>query len=381
MATGLDWKIAVEELKPAFVARTAGCDDQDRFVSDNIEDLKARKMYSAMIPTALGGGGVPHSEMCALIRDIARSCSSTALAFSMHQHLVAAAAWNYLHGNPGEKLLRAVVDGEKVLVSTGANDWLASSGAMQACDGGFRCSARKGFASGCPSGDILVTSGRYQDPEQGWQVLHFSLPMSAEGVRIDPSWEAMGMRGTGSNTVILEDVFVPEAAVSLRRPAGQFHNVWNIVITVALPLIASVYVGVAEASASIARTQAVTSPSRDVTAALVGEMENELTTAQLALDSMVTIANDLQFEPNIETTSRVLIRKTIATQAAIRTAGKALEVTGGRAYLRDFGLERLLRDSYAGQFHPLPPHKQYRFSGCVALGWDGASEPPVAGLT
>jgi acyl-CoA dehydrogenase len=330
--------------------------------------MKDRKLFSAMVPAELGGGGISHGEMCRLIGEIARSCGSTALAFSMHQHLVAANAWNFRHGNPGEKLLRKVAEGETVLVSTGATDWLSSNGLLEPCEGGFRFSGKKIFASGCPSGDILITSGRYQDPEKGWQVLHFPVSMRAEGVRIDEVWKAMGMRGTGSHTVVLENVFVPLESVGLRRPMGVFHNVWNIVLTVALPLICSAYVGVAESAARIARESAVRRGDDGLTSLLVGEMENELTTARIALDSMVAIANDLDFEPSIEKTNQILIRKTIVTQAVIRTAEKSLEATGGGGYFRASSLERMLRDSFAGQFHPMTPKKQHKFTGRLAMG-------------
>ena len=71
-------------------------------MADNYAELRERKLFSAMVPAELGGGGLTHSEMCHLIRELAGYCSSTALAFSMHQHLVAAAVWNYRRGNPGE---------------------------------------------------------------------------------------------------------------------------------------------------------------------------------------------------------------------------------------------------------------------------------------
>ena len=99
-------------------------------------------------------------------------------------------------------------------------------------------------------------------------------------------------------------------------------------------------------------------------------MENELATAVLAFENMTALANDLDFEPAAMLTSEILIRKTIATQAVIRTASKAMEVVGGRAYLRSFKLERFLRDAYAGQFHPLTPRKQHLFTGRVAMGLD-----------
>jgi alkylation response protein AidB-like acyl-CoA dehydrogenase len=359
-----------------FGSRAAEHDENDSFVAANWAELRQEKLFSAMVPTELGGGGLPHSDMCHLIRQMARHCSSTALAFSMHQHLVAAAVWNYRHGSPGEKLLRRVADGEIVLVSTGANDWLESSGTLEACDDGFRFSGRKAFASGCPGGDILITSGRYNDPSLGWQVLHFPVSLRAEGVRIEENWKAMGMRGTGSHTVVLENVLVPADAIGLRRPQGKYHSAWNTVLTVAMPLISAAYLGIADAAASIARRTAKGHPD-DMAALLLGELENELTTAGLAYESMIALVDNLRFEPSVAKTSEILVRKTLATQAVIRTANKAVEVVGGIGYLRSLGLERLVRDAYAGQFHPLSPLKQHLFTGRIALGLDVESGAPA----
>jgi alkylation response protein AidB-like acyl-CoA dehydrogenase len=58
------------------------------------------------------------------------------------------------------------------------------------------------------------------------------------------------------------------------------------------------------------------------------------------------------------------------TEAVKRTADKALEATGGSGYFRAFGLERILRDAQAAQFHPMPAKKQHHFTGCLAMGLD-----------
>ena len=134
----------------------------------------------------------------------------------------------------------------------------------------------------------------------------------------------------------------------------------------ALPLIMSVYVGVAESAAE--RALAV-SRKRGVMPLLLGEMQNNLISAQLAVDSMVTLADDLEFEPANELASAMLSRKTLASNAVIGTAAKALEA-GGAGYLRVNGIERLLRDAYASQFHPLPERKQQELSGRILLGLD-----------
>jgi alkylation response protein AidB-like acyl-CoA dehydrogenase len=372
MTTGpaVDWKENLARLGPAFAERAGAYDDTDAFVAENYADIRSAKLFSALVPQELGGSGLPYSEVCALIRGLAHYCGSTALAFSMHQHVAGTALWNYRHGKPGEALLRAVAQGEKVLVTTGATDWLSSSGVLERCEGGYRFAARKPFASGCVAGDLLVTSGQYDDPVAGPQVLHFSLSIVADGVSIDPVWKAMGMRGSGSHTVVLNNVFVPEHSITLRRPCGEYHPFWNVNLTVALPMVCAVYVGMAEAAAEKALTIAAAKGDDGVNALAIGEMQTELTTAQIALESMVANANELDVEPGIEHANRALIRKTIVAEAVKRETEKALEATGAAGYFRRLGLERILRDAQAAQFHPMPPKKQYRFTGRLAMGLD-----------
>ncbi|MGH6972808.1 MAG: acyl-CoA dehydrogenase family protein, partial [Caulobacteraceae bacterium] len=206
----------VDEIGPAVAQGAAERDATDAFVAEGYDLLKRRKLFSALVPLELGGGGASFAGMCAFLRGLARHCPSTALALSMHQHLVAAAAYNHAAGRPGAKLLEKVASGETVLVSTGASDWMESSGRVEAADGGFRISARKPFASGSPRGGVLVTSAPFEDPAEGWQVLHFAVPLDAQGVSLADDWRVMGMRATGSRTVVMDRVFVPEEGVSLR---------------------------------------------------------------------------------------------------------------------------------------------------------------------
>ena len=188
MSSPLDLKSLVQEIGPGFAEAADGRDRDEIFVAENYDTLRAHKVFSALVPSELGGGGLPHSEMCAFLRALAHHCGATALALSMHQHLVSAAVFNYRNGKPGQKLLEKVAGSEAILVSTGANDWMASNGSAEKVDGGFRISARKPFASGSPKGELLVTSVPYQDPDEGWQVLHFAAPLASEGV----SWAAIG---------------------------------------------------------------------------------------------------------------------------------------------------------------------------------------------
>lgn len=360
----------VHRLGATFAERAAAHDREGSFAADDFADLKRHGLLAAAIPSELGGGGLSHHELGEVLRTLARYAPSTALTLSMHQHLVAATVWKVQRGQPGEALLRRVVDEQLLLVSTGGRDWLDSNGTVERVEGGYRISAHKAFASGSEAGDMMMSSAPYDDPDEGPQVLHFGLPFAAEGVSLLDDWDAHGMRGTGSRTIVLDRVFVPDAAVGLKRPRGPWHPAWSVVSMVALPLIMAVYLGVAEEAAERARDRARRRPYDPLLAGAVGEMGNALTTAQLAVESMFAIADDYASPPTVENADAALTRKTIATEALATVADRALEAAGGVGFYRGFGLERLLRDLTAARFHPLPARQQQLLSGRLALGLD-----------
>jgi alkylation response protein AidB-like acyl-CoA dehydrogenase len=365
-----DWMAVVRDLGPAFAARTAAHDANDSFVAENYAELKRRKLFSAGVPTELGGGGASYADLCALLRELAHYCGSTALALSMHTHLLAATVWRWRQGQPVEPLLKRIAAEETVLISSGGSDWLESSGTAEKVDGGFRVTARKIFSSGCPMGNLLITSAVYDDPQDGLTVLHFPVSFADEKVAIMDNWRTLGMRGTGSHDVVIDGVFVPESAISLRRPKGKWHPFFNVVAAVALPLVMAVYVGVAEAASSLALQHAAKKRADPQVPYLIGEMTNALVTAQMALQGMVDTSANYAFAPVDETANAIFVRKTIAAHAAILTTEKAMEVVGGSAFFRSLGLERLLRDVYGALFHPLHEKRQHLFTGRLALGLD-----------
>ena len=224
----VQWTELAREIGPGFAARAAEHDENDAFVADNYAVLREHKVFSALVPVEFGGGGASHREVCALLRELAHFCPSTALALSMHQHLVAAAVFNHRHGRPGQKLLEAVGGRELVLVSTGANDWLASSGEAVKVEGGYRVNAAKPFASGSPAGDMLVTSAPYKTRRKGGRCCTSrcrSRRRASPSTRTGWRW-ACGARDPGR--WCFKDVFVAEGAVSLRRPRAKYHAVYNI---------------------------------------------------------------------------------------------------------------------------------------------------------
>ncbi|HEY6533527.1 MAG TPA: acyl-CoA dehydrogenase family protein, partial [Acidimicrobiales bacterium] len=183
------------------------------------------------------------------------------------------------------------------------------------------------------------------------------------------TWDTLGMRATGSDTVRMDDVMVPDAAVSLVRSAEGWPGLLNVVVVAAMPLILSAYLGAADDAVRLA-TAAVRDPADPVSQQMVGEMLDAHTTASDVVDAMVRAADGLDFEATPAAAARALSRKTVAAEAMVDTVRLALDVVGGRAFSRDSDLERLYRDVHGVLFHPLPRARQTRFTGRVALGLD-----------
>lgn len=357
---------AAHRIEPMLAARAEEVDETGRFVAESYDLLKQECLVEAGVPAELGGGGAEIADLAEMLRVMARSCGSTALAFAMHTHQVAIPAWRWRHQKVAavEPLLRRVAAERLVLLSSGGSDWIGGSGKAEKVDGGYRVNARKAFTSGAEAGNILMTGAIVEDENGNCSVMHFGAPMTSSNVRIEQTWRTLGMRGTASNDVVIEDLFVPDAGVSFSRKAGEWHPVFHTIATIAFPLIYAVYLGIAESARDIAVGIAKTRPGADP--AIAGRMDTELRAAQLAhrwmLDAVARNA------PSADTVNEVMIGRTLVARHGIEAVELAMELAGGASFYRKAGLERRFRDIQGARFHPLQSGPQARYAGAVALG-------------
>lgn len=356
------------ELGPALSSSYDASADEDVYVADNMARLKASGLVEAGVPRELGGGGADIDELAAMLRQLAYNCGSTGLAFSMHTHQVAVPAWRWKHQKVEsvEPLLKRISEERILLLSSGGSDWIGGSGKAERVEGGYRISARKVFTSGAPTGDILMTGAVLEADGEPPMVLHFGIPMNSPHVKVLDTWRTLGMRGTGSHDVLIEGYIVPEAAVAVRRKAGEWHPIFQIIATIAFPLIYAVYVGVAESARDIAIGLAKRKTPTRHAIELAGRMETELTAARLALESMLAAVR--LHAPSANTVNQVMIGRQLVARHAIEAVEYAMELAGGIGFYRSAGLERRLRDIQAARYHPLQAGPQAEYAGAIALG-------------
>jgi acyl-CoA dehydrogenase len=357
-----------EDLGRQIAPFTGEHDRNGTFVTEAYEILAAAGWFRLAVPEELGGRGATIRDVAMAQRALARHDAAAALASVMHQHVVLFTAWRYRRDLPGaEATLRKVADDGIVLVSTGGADQTRPRGRAEKVDGGYRVSGRKTFCSQAPVGSVMSTMFPFEDPDEGTLVLNMAVPMG-EGVTVLDNWDALGMRGTGSHDVEIDDVFVPDDKVLARRPHGKVDQPLQVIFSIAFPPISAVYLGVAEAArdhavAAVAGTPRALDPSIQRS---VGLMDTRLQIAGWALDGALDVVGD-DPGPSLTTVRAVMAAKREIALAGVEVCDLAMDVAGGPAFYRASPIERSYRDIRGAKFHPYGPEETLTRAGLLAL--------------
>jgi alkylation response protein AidB-like acyl-CoA dehydrogenase len=356
----------VAGLGPVLDAYAAQHDRDGTWVEESFEAVRHAGLLALAVPTELGGMGATIRQVALVERQLAQHCGSTALAVSMHQHVTAFTAWRWRRDLPGaEATLRRVAGHETVLVSTGGGDFTHPRGEAAKVEGGYRVSGVKRFASQSPVGTVISTMFAFDDPEQGRRVLNMAVPFG-DGVSVLEDWDAMGMRGTSSHSIAIEDVFVPDERVLANRPHGIVDPPLQVIVSIAMPIIAAVYLGVADSAAAAAIASVGDRAADPVVQRTVGLMCHRLRVAGWALDgALATVGDDPQ--PSMETVAAVMAAKREIALAGIDVVDRAMEIAGGSAYRRGSIIERAYRDVRGAKLHPFTPEQTLVHAGRLAL--------------
>lgn len=359
-----------------FAPRAAAHDRDNSFVYENFDRMREAGYLRLAVPAELGGLGATMRQVCFAQAELARHCPSTALAVNMHLYLTLSTVFRWRRGAPGaEGTLRRVADEGIVLMTSGGSDGLYPSATAIKENGGYRITGRKIFCSQAPVASVITTMARYDDPVEGPVVLLAGIPMSAPGVSVPDNWDALGMRATGSNDVILDDVKIAEAQVAALRPWGKLDPALRVAGIHFAPPVASVYAGLAAA----ARDEAVRGAMKrrtvdgqplveDATVQRqVGLMDVKLRVLWWALLGALNELGD-EYLPDDRALAPLMIAKRQIVTEAQEIVDLAMQIVGGSAYFTSSPLSRAYRDVRAGVFHPMNPERTLTYTARLALG-------------
>lgn len=345
-------------------AHAARHDHDATFVSEAYEVMREEGYLALAVPQELGGHGATMRQVCHAQAELARHDGATALAVTMHLYLTLMQGYRRRKGAPdAEGVLRRVAEDGLVIATSGGSDWLWPTTTATPVDGGFLINGRKTFCSQSPRANVVATSAVL-----GEEVLHFSAPLNADGVRIEETWDTLGMRGTASHDVVLENVFVPEGKIAARRPYGEFGAPLFAAVVHFAPVCGATYYGIAAGARDVAVRSTVKNAARQI-----GLMDYKLRTAWWSLMGAIEDLGD-DYTAGPETVTTVMLAKRHAVVEAVEVVNIAMEVLGGRSFFRRSPLERAYRDVRAGTFHPLTPESTLVYAGKVAQGDPGVTE-------
>ncbi|RZU50598.1 alkylation response protein AidB-like acyl-CoA dehydrogenase [Krasilnikovia cinnamomea] len=367
-------------LAPRFAARAARHDRDGSFPADDFADLRRAGLFGLMVPARLGGAGAGFADYAAVAYELARGNGATALIFNMHASVTGALAGVTddladALGLPPEALrarddhLAAAALGSWYAVAMserGAGSRLSQlSTTYTRAGGGFRITGAKTFCSGAGHADAYLIAARSAaDPAQ---VSQFLVP-AGDGLRVEPTWDALGMRATGSHDLHV-DVTVPEGALlggveGLALVVAQLAPHWMVAS------YAAVYVGVARAAVDAAVTHVTERKLGHLPAvrARIGRADAAVAAAHLAV---MEAARRVDEAPGDAETNRWVWRaKLIAGTTAADVAASMLEAAGTSAMRRGHPLERLYRDARAGSLQPATSDVCADWLGVDAIGGD-----------
>ncbi len=360
------------------------------FVAQGYDAVRKLNFGHLAVPQDLGGCGQGLEGMCRAQAAIARGCASTSLAIAMHSHAVLTMAWRRASGDDeAEAVLRRVVEEGIVLSASGTLMPSAISIDAEPVEGGYLLTGRRRLVSGAPGADYVVSAARLHG-SSGPRPITVLAPLHGEGVTILDDWDALGMRGSGTNSVSFDRAFVPvknALYTEQRRPVtpppapaaadarsdgggGRPGGLQMPGLHISLPIIGSVYLGLADAIFEKAVDMAAGTSRADNPGAghLTGVMVSEIRLGWWALEGLVRQTTDASLGTRAQMVT-TLVGKRQMVLSAIRTIEAAMELLGSATYLRGSAFERALRDARAGITHPAPPE-----ATLVEVGWGALDE-------
>jgi len=371
----------VRELLPVLRERAQETEDARNVPEDSIKSLTELGVFKLLQPSRYGGIEASPVDFYTAVKMVASACGSTGWVTSV------------LGIHPWQLALfdaraQEEVWGEDRDVRVSSS--YAPMGRAKPVEGGFRFSGRWSFSSGCAHATWVFLGGLVLG-EDGSPVdfRTFLLPIS--DYTIDDVWHTVGLAGTGSNDIIVDDVFVPEhRTLSFTdtakcvcpgqevNPAPLYKLPFASVFapSISVPII-GMALGAYEAYVDYTRERVRASTGGKAADDVFGQVRiaeaaRKIDLAWTMIERNVTEELELaEAGENIPMSLRMRVRRdqVSATGAAIEAVDRLFESAGGRALRLGTPIQRFWRDAHAGRVHAInDPEKTLAMYGQAELG-------------
>jgi alkylation response protein AidB-like acyl-CoA dehydrogenase len=382
--------LLTDDMLERFDQRAPIYDHENRFFTDDFDELRDSGYLLAAVPTRFGGFGLSLADIAPLQRRLAYHAPATAVAVNMHLYWTGCAADLHRLGDDSMAwVLEAAAEGHVFAAGHGerGNDvpLLLSTSEAERVDGGWRITGHKIFGSLTPVWTYMGVHAMDTSEPASPQIVHAFVHRDAPGVSVVETWDTMGMRATASHDTILDDVFVPDSHVALVTPAG-FAGAGAFQLGVfawGMLGFGAVYLGIADRAFDLAVAGAHQRTSIALTRSMahhpgvqsgIADMRIKLEGAGAHLDR--TCAEwSAGVEHGMLWPLKLLATKHDVVNRAWEVVDTAMELTGGSGIFRSNRIEQLFRDARLGRIHPGNDLFGREVVGKLSLGVDPDSQP------
>jgi alkylation response protein AidB-like acyl-CoA dehydrogenase len=366
-----------------FATRAAQHDREATDPFENYAALHDAGFYALNVPRELGGAGVGLLDWSLAAEELGQGCASTALSFNMHLSVVGPVMESpRVPAAVKERLAKMVAQDGKLIggnFSEPTTSGLVATPApltrARRVDGGYRITGRKAFASMIAAADYVMVMAYPDEATSPTAAMLLLVPPDAPGRRVDRVWDTLGMRATRSDSMVLEDCWVPEEAllyrsddiVPFRRDGANWF--WASYTPVYLGI------GVAAYNAIVDNVKERTPPGFSQPLAYhpdvrrhVAEMNAELEAARLLTLHSAWLSDT---EGPTPSTLAALYRAKFAVgEAVTHVTRTAMTLGGAHALFKTSPLERYFRDGAVAPVQFPPRDFCLTTLGMLALGLD-----------
>lgn len=317
---------------------------------DIMEKLARYQFISPIIPKEYGGAGADYVSYAIIMEEISKRCASTGTFITAGASLVALPLLNFGTEIQKQKYLKPLALGEKIgcfgLTEPGAGSDAASGTTTARWEGDhYVLNGRKCFITNAPIADFAIISAMTDRTKGVKGISVFIVDANTEGWSVGAHENKMGIRGTITSDIVLDNVKVPKE--NLLDIEGKGFKIMMNTLDYGRIGVAAQALGIAqgaldEAIKYIKERKQFGKPLSKFqnTQFKIAELATKVQAARLLVYDAAKI-KDEGGKPGLQSS----MAKYYAAEIANEVAYWALQLHGGYGYIKDYPIERIYRDA------------------------------------
>ncbi|MDP6783703.1 MAG: acyl-CoA dehydrogenase family protein [Dehalococcoidia bacterium] len=337
---------ATKEIEP----HAARIDEEEEFPIDNVRKMGEMGLFGLTIDEKYGGSGGDAIQLAIATEEIARACAATSTIYLASLSLGAHPIYN--HGNEEQKMrfMPPLAGGQKLAAfalteNLAGSDAAALQTVAERTDNGYLLSGNKIFITNGAEADTIVVFATADRSLAHKGVTGFIVEKEAPGFSVAKKERKLGIRGSSTAELVFDNCFVP--ANQVLEEEGKGFRAAMEAIDASRVSVASQAVGIAracmEASLRYAKERKqFGQPIVEFQALqwMLADMATGIDAARL-----LTLRAAYLKEHRKPYLKEVAMAKVFASEVAMQSAIKAVQIHGGYGYIKEYPVERFMRDA------------------------------------